>query len=78
MNAYFAIEPKQVCALSSLMQEQIKWLEILSSRIPQSSLTRVKPDGVNLGLFTFSEFRAFISEIGYSAAVSEADALYRP
>lgn len=82
MNAYFVIEMAftagQVCILRGLEQEQIKWLKILSGRIPQSSLVQNKPRLSSLGLFTFSEFRTFIGDIGYQTAVSEADAIYRP
>ena len=79
MNVIFILGPdEQTVNVTGLSNNELVWLKILTGRIKACSIvTGSIQHGIKLGNFTYSPFRKFMQEAGYSEEVAQADNLYR-
>jgi len=82
VNVSFIIKTSilQIWAISSVDDQQMKWLEIFAGLVEGGELSPrpvVTTEGAHLGLFTYQSFREFMRQAGYGAEVDKADLGYR-
>jgi len=71
---------QQIYAITDVGGNLLRWLEVLSTCIPDSSVTgtiSAGDNGMHFGVFNYHEFRTLLKAIGYGDAITTADILYQ-
>ena len=82
MNIYLSVknsenEEANVYCIKDANDDHIKWLNLFALKIGKCEISTEMTKGIQIGVFNYIEFRAFLREIGYTDDVEYTDLIYR-